>query len=111
MMSRQTISSPSPPSDEPNIETLDAQRNGRDVAARRQTPRARSTSRPPRTDSPPARSPTPSDAGRPHGHIVGHGPGEPPPPSFAGRPHGHVVGHPVDNAPPLPKRAGYQKAA
>lgn len=110
-MSRQTLSSPSPPTDEGNIETIDAQRNGRGAAARRQAPRARSTSRPRRTDSRPVRSPAPSYAGRPQGHVVGHGPGEPPPSSFAGRPHGHIVGHPVHNAPPLPKRAGYQKAA
>ena len=39
-----------------------------------------------------AQQPSPIDA-RPHGHVVGHGPGDPAARSFDGHPHGHVVGH------------------
>ena len=31
--------------------------------------------------------------GHPRGHVVGHGPGDPTPVTLDGRPHGHVVGH------------------
>jgi hypothetical protein len=89
-MTSQTISRPSPQTDEPNTEALDAQRNGSDIAARREARRARSISRGRSTDSRTAPLQTPSSAGRPHGHVVGH---------------------PVAKARPVPTRATYQKAA
>lgn len=69
-MPRQTISRPPQHPDEHNIETVDAERNGRDVPARREARYSRSTSRPQPTR--PALMPAPSFAGRPHGHVVGH---------------------------------------
>lgn len=110
-MSTQTISRPPRPTDEPNTDTLDAERNGQEVAARRQAPRSRSTFQPRPMDPRTAPSPAPSFDGRPRGHVVGNGIGSPPPPWFAGRPHGHIVGHPVGEAPSLSRRATYQKAA
>ncbi len=50
-------------------------------------------------------APVDGETGRPHGHVVGHGPGELPAPSFAGRPRGHVVGHRL-GGPPAPSFAG-----
>lgn len=59
---------------------------------RRSAPRS---PRPRRAHTPGAVPAHPAFAGRPHGHVVGHGIGDPPPHSLADRPRGHVVGHAV----------------
>ena len=44
-------------------------------------------------------------AGRPHGHVVGHGVGEPLPESFPGRPSGNVIVYgPADASTKHPER-------
>lgn len=110
-MFRQTISRRSRPTDKHTTETVHAKRNGRRVAARREAPRSGAPFQPRPTAPRATPLPAPSLAGRPHGHVVGHGLGQRTTPSFAGRPHGHVVGHRVGTAPPLPTGATYRNAA